>query len=550
MNAGAAQVSGAMRAEIASSWRRAGMSGLRPDSGLDRLSIVEFDPDSRLRVAATPVLDALAERLIGTTLCVALADSACRIVDRRFTDLRTERALDRISAVPGAQFTEENVGTNALGTPLEVLRGVTVHGREHYVDALKKFSCYGHPIRNPVTRRIEGVLDITGVAPEANPLFAPLLQRAVEDIEQRLWEGARQSEKRLLQAFQQTARHRCRAVVAFGDELVLSNRAALDLLDPTDHAVLRDIASTAPSSGELARDLVLDSGAPVSLRALKVGGTSDGVLVELTPRSRTRIPRGRAAARSRSSTPDDRLAGLRTSREPVLITGEPGSGRTRAAMLVAGPRAEVLDAADVVVLGKRAWAERLDSVTADALVVERIELLPDTLCARLVRRLAEGPRVVLTSAPTADLPDVVRSAAAICPARVDLPALRNRHDEFAGIARAVLADLRPGADLRIAPSALEALIAQPWPGNVRELREVLRSIAERRTTGDITVQDLPAAYRSPGRAARLTGRERAERDAIVEALRITGGNKVHAAQHLGISRTTLYNRMRAFGLPR
>ncbi|WP_223838513.1 helix-turn-helix domain-containing protein [Saccharopolyspora pogona] len=79
---------------------------------------------------------------------------------------------------------------------------------------------------------------------------------------------------------------------------------------------------------------------------------------------------------------------------------------------------------------------------------------------------------------------------------------------------------------------------------------MLRGIAERRTAGDITLADLPAGYRDAGRTARLTGRERAERDAIVEALRATGGNKVHAAQRLGISRTTVYSRMRVFGLPR
>lgn len=547
MNASTAQAGRATRAEIESSWRRASLSGLRPESALDRLSISEFDPRSRLLTATTPVLDELTDRLAGTTFCIALADSTGRIVDRRFTDPRTERALDRISAVPGAQYTEENAGTNALGTPLETMRGVTVHGREHFIEALKVFSCYGHPIRNPVTRRIEGVLDITGLGPEANPLFAPLMQRAVEDIEQRLWEGARQAEKRLLQAFQHAAQRRCRPLVAFGDELVLTNRAALDLLDPSDHAVLRDIASAAPGSGDLARELVLGSGAPVTLRAHKVGGTPDGVLVELTPRARTRVPRRRAAG-PRTSTLDSRFAELRASGEPVLIAGEPGSGRTRAARLVAGAGADVLDAADLVVLGARKWAERLDSATAEALVVERIELLPDALCARLVRRLAERPRVVLTSAPQSGLPGAVRSAAAICPARVDLPPLRSRDDEFAGIAHAMLAEIRPGA--RIAPSALEALIAQPWPGNLRELRGVLRATAENRTTGDITIRDLPAAYRNTGRSARLSGRERAERDAITEALRVTGGNKVHAAQRLGISRTTLYSRMRAFGLPR
>ncbi|MEV6233147.1 helix-turn-helix domain-containing protein [Saccharopolyspora shandongensis] len=541
-----------MRPEIASSWRRTSMSGLRPESALDGLQIAEFDTASRLMRAAGPVLDELATRLLDTTFCIALADSSCRIVDRRFTDQRTELALNRISAVPGAQFTEEHAGTNALGTPFEVMRGVAVHGAEHFVEALKAFSCYGHPIRHPVTRRIEGVLDITGLTRDANPLFAPLLQRAVEDIEQRLWEGARLSEKRLLRAFQHASRSPCRAVVAIGGEFVLTNRAALDLLEPPDHAVLRDLVSGV--TGSVARDLVLGSGAAVHLRAEKITGTADGFLVELTPRARTRlpVPRGRVAENRRPGL-DQQLAELSRRAGPVLIAGEPGSGRTSAARAIAASRTvQVLDAADVVVVGEQEWAKRLRSPKpgAEVLVVEGIELLSDALCAGLARMLADDPgvRVVLTSAPRSELPPRVLSLAATCPSRVELPPLRNRTDEFAPIARTMLAELR--ADLRIAPSALEALIAQQWPGNLRELAGVLRGITERRTAGDITVADLPAGYRDAGRTARLSRRDRAERDAITEALRDTGGNKVQAAQRLGISRTTLYSRMRALGVSR
>lgn len=64
----------------------------------------------------------------------------------------------------------------------------------------------------------------------------------------------------------------------------------------------------------------------------------------------------------------------------------------------------------------------------------------------------------------------------------------------------------------------------------------------------VDVADLPAPYRTSSRAAHLSGREQAERGAIIDALDAAGGNKVHAARELGISRTTLYARMRALGI--
>ncbi|MFZ2512132.1 MAG: helix-turn-helix domain-containing protein, partial [Gordonia sp. (in: high G+C Gram-positive bacteria)] len=90
-----------------------------------------------------------------------------------------------------------------------------------------------------------------------------------------------------------------------------------------------------------------------------------------------------------------------------------------------------------------------------------------------------------------------------------------------------------------------------WPGNLSEFAMVLDEAAETaraRGARTVDVADLPPDYRSNSRVARLLGLEQAERLAIIEALDAADGNKSHAAKRLGISRSTLYARIRALGI--
>ncbi len=546
--------SGTLRAEIQLSWRRVSMGGLRPDIPIDRLAVTEIDTSSRLMVAARPVLEEMAEQLAGTRFSVILADRECRIVDRWFDTAQIEKALEEISAVPGSQFAEDTIGTNGLGTPVELRRGVVVHGGEHFIDSLKRFSCYGHPIRHPATQRIEGVLDITGITKDANPMLAPFLVRAVRDIEQRLLDGSRMSQRRLIAAFQEAIRRRSRAVAVLGDDAVLTNKAAVDLLGASDHATLRALAEDASRHGSWSQQLRLGSGALVDLRAKRIPGTEGGTLFHLDPIDRSHVPVPRGAMEGEARGARERVLGLREATGPILIAGEPGTGRTSAIRTIADKsEVSLLHAADVAFLGEHGWADRLRHFGQDPhrlLAIEDLHLLPGAMCALVARLIAEGcaARIVLTSAPIDQLPSFAASVATSCPSRLELPPLRNRIDELPELIRALLAEINPGCALRFTPSALAALAAQPWLGNLRELSVVLRGIAERRSAGDVTPADLPTEYRGTPRAARLAGRERAERAAIIEALTGTSGNKARAAHRLGISRTTLYSRMKALGV--
>lgn len=550
---------GSLRAEIELSWRRAKLGGLRPDAPVDRLTVSDVDVSSRLMAAARPVLTEMIEELAGTRYALILADSDSRIVERWCDSPVVERALENISAVPGSQFAEETVGTNGLGTPIETRAGLVVHGAEHFHNAFKQFSCYGHPIRHPLTHRIEGVLDITGITEDANPMLAPFLVRGVRDIERRLLEGARVAERLLHEEFQRAAQRRSRPVVALGPDAVLANKAAMDLLDTDDHATLRALAE-GPCPGESwSRQLRLASGELVDIRADRIAGTA-GTLFHVDPvvRPRVPVPRGTLSRREPAAAANDPAGAFRRASGPVLVSGEPGTGRTTAIAVVADGRdVEIHDAAEVCVVGESEWTGRflrgVRRVSAASLrekavlAVEHAHLLPEPLCALVGRTMAEHPALplVVTADTTGRADARVAQVAAACVGHVELAPLRGRIEEFPALVRAVLAELRPGAALRPTPSLLEVLAAQPWPGNLRELAGVLRQATEHRSAGDLTVADLPAAYRRTAKVAKLAGRERAERAAIIGALEQTRGNKVRAAELLGISRTTLYNRMRA-----
>ena len=468
----------------------------------------------------------MSAELDGTGYCVILADRSARLVALRYGDPAVRPRLETLGAVEGRRFVEEATGTNSIATTFELRQGVAVHGTEHFLESLKPFSCYGHPVLHPVTKRLEGVVDITCLSEHDNSLLAPFLVQAARRIEERLMAGARESERRVLAAFQvaQTRDRSC-PVVALGEDLLLANTAALDLLDPVDHAVLRGLALDAPADRVAARRLRLAGGHEVTASFQRVASGA-GAIFRLEPVRTASAP---AQAGPRTVTPEQ-AAGS------VLIHGEPGCGHTSTLLELAGdPQAPVMDAADVPALGERAWLARLEALLASVPVVgiEAVHLLPGPVARRVAASVRQTrARVLLTSAPLAELRGELATLVAHCVERIELQPLRHRREEIPALVRMLLNELNAPRELRFTPGALEALASQPWPGNLRELSAVVSSVIRSRRVGDVGVRDLPPGYQGRARARSLTALEQAERDTIVAALRATGGNKKAAASRL------------------
>ncbi|MFI2424334.1 helix-turn-helix domain-containing protein [Streptomyces sp. NPDC018955] len=156
--------------------------------------------------------------------------------------------------------------------------------------------------------------------------------------------------------------------------------------------------------------------------------------------------------------------------------------------------------------------------------------------------VARGTWVVGTLRGAPGVPESLRScfleAAAV-------PALRHRLADLPALIDCLLR--RVGAGVECAPEVLSLLRRHDWPGNVRQLGLVLSKAAAGRRTYRIELHDLPPSLHSTGGRA-LSAWEASERDTLVQALLEADGNKLLAARRLGISRTTIYRKMRTYGI--
>jgi transcriptional regulator of acetoin/glycerol metabolism len=128
---------------------------------------------------------------------------------------------------------------------------------------------------------------------------------------------------------------------------------------------------------------------------------------------------------------------------------------------------------------------------------------------------------------------------------LDMPPLRDRAADIPALVTEIIAQLHPRLPRpRCTAEALAMLAASQWPGNVRQLRQVVATALARSMSCDITSDDLPAEYAGAPRDRRLTGLERAEREALITALRAADWDREAAARDLGISRATIYRKLK------
>lgn len=593
---------------VAASWQRSLRAGV--DAETSQASFhADLDIASRLVRCSQPIIDRLSEETADIPLSIALTDSKARLLARVDNSPTIGRLLDNIWFAPGFDYAEGDMGTNGVGTVFESGQPIQIVGPEHFHERLQPFSCSGTPIRDPFSGRIEGVLDISCLTEHSSSLMHALVRSAAHDIERNLLIDRSQSQQALFETFVRTDARARGAVMAIGGAVVMANTVAQNLLTPAEQATIQGHARALIGRQERTVDqLELSTGKVVRIKGTRivVGNDVAGMVIEIAlvaegaPTPLTQVAEqpfsdqqvfdhqgaelavaeltthgGAHLSQPLLFTPStlsgsgqsplwrracNDIASASSSHDALLVMGETGTGKFSLLAEIyhqvnPGGRSLLIDAVDI---SPYFYDDAEDALLATTLPTLYIFRNIDALSTdgvdelnKFLLTLADSDRPVYVAATLSDanidsdLP--FRDLLVHFQKAVTVPPLRHRTEDTATVVGQVLSKISQGRQTGVGPAAMRVISRYSWPRNITQLEEALAAALLRRPVGDIQPEDLPGYCHDSARR-QLTGMEALERDAIVTALRDADGNRVQAAATLGIARSSLYRKLKSFGI--
>jgi transcriptional regulator of acetoin/glycerol metabolism len=584
---------GAVPEVVAASWERSRSAGV--DAGRSQAMFhSDLDITSRLVRCAQPIVDRLSEETADIPLSIAITDAKARVLTRVDTSQTIGRLLDGVSFAPGFDYAEGGVGTNGVGTVLGSGQPIHIVGPEHFHEHLQPFACSGAPVRDPFSGRVEGILDISCLTEHYSSVMHSLVTSAVHEIERNLLIDRTYNQQVLFETFVRADARSRGAVMAVGGTVVMANTVAQGLLSALEQQSIQHHARYLMSRQERAVDQIeLPTGKVVRLRAtrISVGGDVAGMVLEISlvaegvadeptglvsepsaaavlnsgsdlslpslPQPSTLSQSGRSPLWTRACKD---IAAALSQHQALLVMGETGTGKLSLVAEVyhrvnPGGRSLLIDAKDIVD-GSYPEAELALEATPlptlwifrniDQLSTEGVERLDTFLLA-----LADSDRPAYVAATLSDahidsdLP--FRDLLVHFQQAVTVPPLRHRNEDIPIVVTQILRKLSRGRPTRVSAAALRVICRYSWPRNITQLEQALATALRGRPAGDIQPEDLPGYCHDTARR-RLTGIEALERDAIVKALQDVDGNRVQAAANLGIARSSLYRKLKSYGI--
>ncbi|MBL8505375.1 MAG: sigma-54-dependent Fis family transcriptional regulator [Methylobacillus glycogenes] len=602
---------GRLPQEIARSWQRCLDNGMEVGSQvrteiLTRQELLLKQEANHLLLAqARPEMDSLNEQISHTRSVIVLTDHEGFILDSRGNSEFLDDS-QRIALIPGSSWQESLRGTNAIGTALVERTAMTVQGAEHFLDRNHVLGCSAVPIFN-AHNQVMGTLDVSTDAKLPQQHTLALVRMSAQMIENRLFTASHAGEYSLhFHSRPEFIGTLWEGIAIFNAEhrLVAINRSGqFQLALAHDHLAglsFTDLFASLPQQHFQAAQSVIFPLQTSQQARIYARMELRQVQAKEQPAHNSR-PASRTCAASLQmlNTGDSRVAQVISQVErvldldiPILIEGETGAGKELFARAIheasqrsKGPwiavncaalpegliEAELFGYEEGAFTGARRKGSpgKLEQADGGTLFLDEIGDMPLSLQARLLRVLQERSVTPLGSSKSKPVDFVLLSATnqklrekvesgefrrdlyyRLNGLTVSLPALRQREDLRTLVDTILQTENASG---KVITEEVMALFeSHPWPGNMRQLHNVLRTalalsgpdaISLLHLTGDF-LADLDARQDERGNES-LTS---LTAEAVKAAVQAHAGNVSAAARQLGISRNTLYRRMRDMNL--
>ena len=554
-------------------------------------------------------MNSLHQQLSGAGHAVLLTD-ARGVILNCVTAPSERKIFERAGLWLGADWSEACEGTNGIGTCLVERQSLTIHRDEHFRGRHTGLTCSASPVFDPHGELL-AVLDVSS-AREAVSRQSQFHTMALVNLSAKMIESCyflRHFEHHWLLRFHLQAESVglfSEGLLAFDEEgrICAVNQSALNLLGHVRDGLLGQsveaffdcsldqLLGRASVNASASWPLRTREGRPL-FAALRGQPRSVAPQVVKAPEA----PRLPGIYLGDPALQNDFRKALRVFERdvPLLVNGETGSGKEAFAKAVhqASQRADkpfiALNCAAIPesLIGSELFGYRGGSFTgalkegmrgklqqADGgtLFLDEIGDMPLALQTRLLRVLedrlvvplggeAQAVNVRIISATHRNLLEHMQDGSfredlyyRLNGLEIGLPPLRERSDK-AQLLDFLLAQEAGTLPVVLDTQARQALLGYAWPGNVRQLRTVLRTLVALNESGNVRFEDLPATIRQarpePASEAHSgAALEDAERRVLVDTLERQCWHMTQTAACLGLSRNTLYRKLRRHGISR
>ncbi|HPF20103.1 MAG TPA: sigma-54-dependent Fis family transcriptional regulator [Syntrophomonas sp.] len=636
---------------VKASWQRCYAAGVDPYDGCSHtmLGTAELErlcrEHAELIKIALPIMKELNRYVAGSGFLVMLS-SECGYIMEVMGNPETLAQARQINFIKGAAWTEQEVGTNAIGTVLQEKIPLQISSDEHYCQLHHVWTCSAAPIFND-QKQIIGVLNMSGPSPEAHQHTLGMVVSAATAImfEMRL-HAQNQEIIRMSEQMRNVFMSISDGVMIIDQagRIVQLNPVAENLLGRSSREMENQFCTTVfPELKKM--EEFLNSGSEINeletyLQGFsgtiscilsgqpfrdEEGSVNGGVLI-FNPLKKLRSLVNRISGAHASFTFQDiigqnpkLLEAVQTARlaadkrSNILLQGESGTGKELFAQAIhnassrrhgpfvalncgAIPRellgSELFGYVDGAFTGARKGGRtgKFELASGGTLFLDEIGEMPLGKQVSLLRAVQEkeitrigDDKVVpvdvrIICATNKDLRVEVEKGNfrqdlyyRLNVIRIKLPSLRERPEDIPLQFHYFLEQTSMKMEMsmpQVEPAVLDCLCRYDWPGNVRELQNVVERMINISNGREITIKHLPQEImqdqgRLPEKMAQtvLTGesagkyrqqqkllQNQQERQELEQLLEIYGGNISRIAQVKGVSRNTIYRRMRRLGM--